>query len=141
MDIRNIFRNISPAVAVMVVGVLGAYLVYDNYFSNDTAAAIGAVEPAAGDEAAAPVADTADAAAPAADETAAVPAGDAMPAPAPVKTDENGCLLDDAGKTTLDEAGNCVKPAPAPVAAPAAGDAGVEAMPPTEGEEAAPAKE
>lgn len=46
----NILRNITPAVAVMVAGLAGAYLVYDNFFTaQNSADTIAAISPAAGD--------------------------------------------------------------------------------------------
>lgn len=68
---KNILRNITPAFVVMIVGLAGAYFVYNNYFSEKVSSEFGAIQPAAGDmkydggEAAdaAPAAEGADAAA------------------------------------------------------------------------------
>lgn len=49
---KNVFKNITPAVAVMVAGLAGTYLVYDNYFSGPDASYISQIQPAAGDVAA-----------------------------------------------------------------------------------------
>lgn len=47
---NNVFRNITPAVAVMVAGLAGAYLVYDNFFSTKNAGiAVASISPAAGE--------------------------------------------------------------------------------------------
>jgi len=49
-SINNLVRNTTPAIAVMVVGLVGAYFVYDNYFSERvTTSFISTIEPAAGD--------------------------------------------------------------------------------------------
>ena len=50
MNVRNIIMNVTPAIAVMVAGIVGAYMVYDNYFSdNITASQLSNFEPAAGE--------------------------------------------------------------------------------------------
>lgn len=46
---NNILRNITPAVAVMVAGLAGAYLVYDNFFTQNSTDSIAAISPAAGE--------------------------------------------------------------------------------------------
>jgi len=49
--LRNIFKSMAPAVSVVIAGVVGAYLVYDNYLSDRMSAAqVSGYEPAAGDE-------------------------------------------------------------------------------------------
>lgn len=45
----SIIRNITPAVAVMVAGLAGAYLVYDNFFTARGGAEYAAISPAAGE--------------------------------------------------------------------------------------------
>src|SRR5688572_21812634 len=50
MKTKNIIRNILPSVAVMVAGLMGAYLVYQNYFEDNVALQVSTYEPAAGDE-------------------------------------------------------------------------------------------
>ena len=67
MEIRNIIKSVTPSVAVMVVGLLGAWLVYDSFFSDKISATteqVSIVEPAAGEA-----------------ETMAAPAADAMATP------------------------------------------------------------
>lgn len=59
---NNLVKNVLPAVAIIVAGVAGAYLVYDNYFNREQTVAVSTIEPAAGDamtEHAAPVEGTA----------------------------------------------------------------------------------
>lgn len=49
---KNIFKNIAPAVVVMAAGLLGAFMVYDSYFSGRTEAGVySEIAPAAGEEA------------------------------------------------------------------------------------------
>lgn len=49
---RNILRNVLPALAVMIAGLIGAYLVYDNYLADrGVAAQMAGLDPAAGDAA------------------------------------------------------------------------------------------
>ena len=50
MDLKNIMKNIAPSVTVMVVGLVGAYFVYNVYFSDRVATTYAGVEPAAGEE-------------------------------------------------------------------------------------------
>jgi len=50
MDIKNILKNITPSVTVMVVGLVGAYFVYNTYFSDRVASGVAGYEPAAGEE-------------------------------------------------------------------------------------------
>lgn len=45
----SIIRNITPAVAVMVAGLAGAYLVYENFFTAQNGAEYAAISPAAGE--------------------------------------------------------------------------------------------
>lgn len=45
----NILRNITPAVVVMVAGLAGAYLVYDNFFSTSNGDIVADISPAAGE--------------------------------------------------------------------------------------------
>lgn len=50
ISINNLVKNTTPAIAVMVVGLVGAYFVYDNYFSERvTSSYVSTIEPAAGD--------------------------------------------------------------------------------------------
>jgi len=50
MSKKNVFKNITPSVAIVVAGLAGAYLVYNTYFSdNVTAVQMSAFEPAAGE--------------------------------------------------------------------------------------------
>lgn len=51
MDIKNIMRNVTPSLTVMVVGLVGAYFVYNTYFSDRVATGVASYEPAAGEEA------------------------------------------------------------------------------------------
>ncbi len=47
----NIVRNIFPSIAIMIMGVMGSYFVYDTYFSGKMSAVqVSMYEPAAGDE-------------------------------------------------------------------------------------------
>ena len=47
---NNVLRNITPAIAVMVAGLAGAYLVYDNFFSTkNDAGTVAMIAPAAGE--------------------------------------------------------------------------------------------
>ncbi len=51
MNMTSIIKNVAPAIAVMVAGLVGAYTVYDFYFSdNITAAQVQMYQPAAGGE-------------------------------------------------------------------------------------------
>lgn len=51
-QIRTVFKNIAPAVVVMVAGLLGAFMVYDSYFTNtNVAGQYSQIAPAAGDHA------------------------------------------------------------------------------------------
>lgn len=50
MDSKNIFKNIAPSIAVMVIGLVGAYFVYNTYFSGSPAQSVASFEPAAGEE-------------------------------------------------------------------------------------------
>ena len=45
----NNLRHITPAIAVMVAGLAGAYLVYDNFFTQNSTDSIAAISPAAGE--------------------------------------------------------------------------------------------
>lgn len=58
---KNIFKNIAPAVVVMAAGLLGAFMVYDSYFSGRTEAGVySEIAPAAGEEAVVVVEETAE---------------------------------------------------------------------------------
>lgn len=48
MSFKNIFKNIMPSAMVLTVGVLGAYTVYNVYFSQRVASSLASFEPAAG---------------------------------------------------------------------------------------------
>ena len=50
MSTKNVFRNVFPALVVMALGLGGAFFVYDVTNSNDDAAAVAAIAPAAGTE-------------------------------------------------------------------------------------------
>ena len=50
MNVKDIFKNIVPSVAVMVIGLGGAYFVYNAYFSDRIGADLASFEPAAGQE-------------------------------------------------------------------------------------------
>lgn len=53
MEPKNMMRNIVPSIAVMAIGLVGAYFVYNVYFSDKTAttaAQIATFEPASGDD-------------------------------------------------------------------------------------------
>ena len=49
VQIKNVMKNVTPAFFVMVVGLMGAFFVYQSYVGTDgTAAGIASIEPAAG---------------------------------------------------------------------------------------------
>ncbi len=50
MEIKNIIKNITPSITVMVIGLVGAYFVYNTYFSDRVASGVATYEPAAGEE-------------------------------------------------------------------------------------------
>lgn len=50
MDIKNIMKNVTPSITVMAVGLVGAYFVYNTYFSDKVASGYASFEPAAGEE-------------------------------------------------------------------------------------------
>ncbi len=50
MEISTIIRNVAPSITVMVVGLMGAYFVYNIYFSDRVATGFAGFEPAAGEE-------------------------------------------------------------------------------------------
>lgn len=111
MNIGNIFKNVTPSVAVMVVGLLGAYLVYDNYFSKSVETAdIASFEPAAGEEATEAVTESVVAVEGAATIESAV---DAVEGTAEAVTQEAPiCLMDDHGNPVMGEDGITCVPAP-----------------------------
>ena len=43
-------KNITPSIAVMAVGLAGAFFVYNVYFKNDVNSTFSSIEPAAGEE-------------------------------------------------------------------------------------------
>lgn len=47
-SVKTVFKNIAPAVVVMVAGLTGAYMVYDSYF-NQGVTHYSAIAPASGD--------------------------------------------------------------------------------------------
>lgn len=154
---NNIFRNITPAVAVMVAGLAGAYMVYDNFFSTKAGESVAMISPAAGEMTedsiiiaesavaegaaavateAAPVVDEAVAATEAAVTTEVTPAPDCSVLDAAATAAMGGVDAEKAAK----EAADCHAAAAAAAAAPV--EAAPEAAPAApEGavEEAAPA--
>jgi hypothetical protein len=127
---KTVFRNVMPAVVVMAAGLVGTYLVYNNYLSDRVGASqVNNLEPAAGDETttAAPAAD-----APAASSEqftpAAVPppaAGDAEGAAAGTKVyNDEGEDSGNGPDTTATPAGDTATP-------PATGDAPAKPAPAT----------
>ena len=50
MSNKNIFKNVLPAFVVLALGLGGAYFAYDSSFSNNDAASVLTIEPAAGTE-------------------------------------------------------------------------------------------
>lgn len=50
MSTKNVLRNVFPALVVMALGLGGAFFVYDVTNSNDDAASVAAIAPAAGTE-------------------------------------------------------------------------------------------
>lgn len=91
---NNIFKNITPAVAVMLAGLLGAYLVYDNYFTDKTSSVVvQGIEPASGEEAAAP-----------ATTEGATPAATGM------EDHVDAVTTTDTGEVQYDSAGNVIAP-------------------------------
>jgi len=100
MDIKNIIKNITPSVLVMSVGLLGAWLVYDNYFSDKISAAqVSTFQPAAGEETHTPALEEAV-------ETATEAATD-------MTTEEAiQCMMDENGMPLMNEDGSGCIPAP-----------------------------
>ena len=47
---NNLMKNITPSIAVMAVGLAGAFFVYNVYFKNDVNSTFSSIEPAAGEE-------------------------------------------------------------------------------------------
>lgn len=47
---NSIMKNVTPSVAVMAVGLAGAFFVYNVYFKNDVNSTFANIEPAAGEE-------------------------------------------------------------------------------------------
>lgn len=124
MQLNNIIKSITPALVVMIVGLGGAYLTYNMFFSNKVATPeFSAVEPAAGD-----------AVATGTDVPAAVTATEGA-ADAAVKTETTTeavapeCMKDEAGQPIMKEDGSgCV---PMVVETPAT-ETKTEAAPATE---------
>lgn len=56
MKKANILKNITPALAIMVAGVVGAVAVYDTNFSDQVTSSLLTIEPAAGVELTTPAA-------------------------------------------------------------------------------------
>lgn len=106
MQLKNIVKNIVPALAIMVIGVGGAYVTYDKFFSDKVSAEQASImEPAAGEDAAAPVADTA---APATEEAAPAMATETMPSDTAAE-EAVKCMMDDKGAPIMKEDGTgCV---------------------------------
>lgn len=151
---NNIFRNITPAVAVMVAGLAGAYMVYDNFFSTKSGNSVAMISPAAGgmsedsiiiaeaasaEGAAAVATDVATEAAPAADEAAAAAPVEAAPAPDCTALDAaataamGGVDAEKAAKEAADCHAAAAAAAAAPVeAAPATLEGAVEGSAPAE---------
>lgn len=115
---KNILRNITPAFVVMIVGLAGAYFVYNNYFSEKVSSELGAIQPAAGEDMKYDSGETAPAA-------EAAPAAEGVDAAA--STEEGEVKLESAGAAATGEA-------------PAADAAATEEGAAKEGE-AAPAEE
>lgn len=159
---NNIFRNITPAVAVMVAGLAGAYMVYDNFFSTKAGESVAMISPAAGEMTedsiiiaesavaegaaavateAAPVVDEAVAATEAAVTTEVTPAPDCSVLDAAATAAMGGVDAEKAAKEAADcHAAAAAAAAPveaAPEAAPAASeDAVEEAAPAVDGHDA-----
>ncbi|MCM2344416.1 MAG: colicin transporter [Alphaproteobacteria bacterium] len=159
---NNIFRNITPAVAVMVAGLAGAYMVYDNFFSTKAGESVAMISPAAGEMTedsiiiaesavaegaaavateAAPVVDEAVAATEAAVTTEVTPAPDCSVLDAAATAAMGGVDAEKAAKEAADcHAAAAAAAAPveaAPEAAPAASEGAVEeAAPAVDGHDA-----
>lgn len=113
---NNILRNITPAVVVMVAGLAGAYLVYDNFFTNADGEIVADISPAAGEmtddtiivseDTTTPVDATTSMAAPAMDAPAAVTETPVVETPATLET-----TTTDVTTTTTTE----IAPVPVPV--------------------------
>ena len=130
MKLTTIIKNITPSVAVMVVGLLGAWLVYDNYFSDKVSAEqVSTFEPAAGETTAAPAAEATAAV------TEAAPAVEGTVDAAAAAVEEVKCMMDAEGKTVMNADNTACVPMPAE-AAPA-----VEGVVDAAGAAAAPAVE
>ena len=107
MKLTNIIKNVTPSVAVMVAGLLGAWLAYDNYFSDKVSAEqISTFEPAAGEDMAVPAAETVPMEAAPAVEGAVVE-GAAAAVAAEVK-----CTMDATGAPVMNAEGTACVPAP-----------------------------
>lgn len=131
MQLGNILKNITPAIAVMIVGVGGAYLTYDKFFSNKVSAVEASTfEPAAGEEAQAPVVDETAAPAPA----EGLPAAEIAPTVqckmdngVPVMKEDGSscvpaevqCMMDEKGAPVMKEDGSGCMPMPTAETAPA----------------------
>lgn len=114
MKLTNIIKNVTPSVAVMVAGLLGAWLVYDNYFSDKVSAEqISTFEPAAGEDMAAPAVgeEMPMDSAPVVEGTV----GEGAPAvPAEVK-----CMMDEHGAPIMNAEGTACVPMPMEEVVPA----------------------
>jgi hypothetical protein len=124
---KTVFKNVIPAVVVMTAGLIGTYLVYNNYLSDRVSASqVSGLEPAAGGD------ETITAAPAASDEQftpAAAPSTTGGAAAVKVYKDEgedsgNGpdtATSPASGTATPPVAGDTpVKPAPAPATTPPA---------------------
>ncbi len=106
----SIIRNITPAVAVMVAGLAGAYLVYDNFFTAQNGAEFAAIAPAAGESTEDAII-IAEAGAPVTEATVAV---ETTPVAETTEVSTDGTVT----KTETDVVTTTTEIAPAPVPAP-----------------------
>ncbi len=106
----SIIRNITPAVAVMVAGLAGAYLVYENFFTAQNGAEYAAIAPAAGESTEDAII-IAEAGAPVTEATVAV---ETTPVAETTEVSTDGTVT----KTETDVVTTTTEIAPAPVPAP-----------------------
>ena len=133
---NNLVKNVLPAVAIMVAGLAGAYLVYDNYFNREQAAAVSTIEPAAGVEATTAVSTDAAVAAPVdAGAVDAVQGTADVPASATVSTETDSASVKSDGEVTYTSTTEEAAPAEGGAMAPAAAEATTETHTETKTEE------